>query len=261
MKIFQHQLWGFQILLPEGWSHKNFKSIDGFAADSRAFESNYEGDTLAQLLINGEWNSLNKPVFDLWQTHLGKSSLMLGAKNIASAEWTMAGAKGFEVEVVLAKKNPRRLWAGILENGMLVLTFLVLHWKENREEMEPLISKIISSLRYLKKLDRVYLTEDDLPLPEPFSPTDPLEIMPDIQDPENWQAYQTEFSTGALQAFYLRELLPLGWNITRYVPYPNFGELPFAQVLMNKAGKVYSLGILPQGEGGETGSIILKRIP
>lgn len=229
--------------------------------DPEAFQPDYEGESLAQVLIHGEWNSLGKPVFDIWQSHLGKVSLMLGAKNLSSAPWEMAGARGHEVEIILPKRNPQRLWTGILENGMLVLSFMALHWKHSRGLMEPILSRIISSLHYLKGVKDLPLNEGGFPLPSAAAPADPLVIVPDIPDRENWTAYETENSTGALQAFYIRELPRLGWKITRYVPYPNTGGLPFARVLMEKSGKSYSLGIMPGSGQGSPGSIVLKTFP
>ena len=95
MNTFQHQLWGYQIDLPDRLQHQTFGQKDGYSEDPDAFLPNYQGEKLAQLLINGEWNSLQRPVFDLWQQHLGKTSLMLGAKNLGAAVWEMAGARGF----------------------------------------------------------------------------------------------------------------------------------------------------------------------
>jgi len=261
MKNFQHQLWGYQIQLPEGWVHKRFGVRDGFAADLKAFEPNYQGENLAQLLILGEWNSLKKPVSDLWQGHLGKVSLMLGAKNLASAAWEMAGARGHEAEIVLPKKKPQRVWTGILENGMLVLSFLALHWKENRGEIEPIISSLISSLTYLDGVEGVKVDQRGIPLPNPTLSSDPLTIVPDIQDPDNWQAYQTEFSTGALQAFYLRELPRQGWKILRYIPFPNHSSYPFARIIIEKGTRGISLGLLPDTSNPQAGSIVLRETP
>ena len=258
MKKFQHQLWGYQIDLPDNWNHKQFGQKDGFSEDPDAFLPDYQGKKLAQLLINGEWNSLQLPIVDLWQSHLGKTSLMMGAKNLGSAAWEMAGGQGFEVEIGLAKKSPHRLWAGILENGLLVLTILVLHLKENRDKIEPLISETITSLKYLERVDQVDQLPNGMPLPDSATPVDPLDIVTDIPDPENWQAFQGDFSTGALQAFYLRELPQFGWDITRYVPFPNPGELPFARILLEKDGQTYSLGLMPGAEGEKSSSIVLK---
>ena len=162
------------------------------------------------------------------------------------------------MEIVLPKKNPHRLWTGILENGLLVLTFLVLHRKENREKIEPLISKTIASLKYLEGIDQIDQTSIGLPIPSPVTSVDPLRVVPDIPNPENWQAFQADFSVGALQAFYLRELPLFGWQITRYVPFPNPGELPFARLLLEKEGQTYSLGLMPPAEGESDASIILK---
>lgn len=165
------------------------------------------------------------------------------------------------MEIVLAKQNRRRLWTGILENGMLILSFLVLHWKENREEMEPLISGIISSLQYLNGVEGLARDRSGLPLPDPVEEIDPLQIIRDISDPEQWQAYQTDFSVGALQAFYLRELPRQDWKILRYVPYPNPGEHPFARIIMEKEGRGYSLGLLPDPNNTSSGNIVLKKEP
>jgi len=259
MKTFQHQLWGYQINLPDNWQHTNFNHKDGFAEDSKAFQSDYQGDKLAQLLINGEWNSLKQPIHEIWQRHMGKTALMLGAKNLGSAVWEMAGAQGYEVEIVLPKKSRERIWVGILENGLLVLTFLVLHWKDNREEMEPLISRMIASLKYLESVDGIPLSPTGLPLPSQANPIKPQEIITDIPDPDNWQAYQGDFSIGSLQAFYLRELPRFGWQITRYVPFPNPGDLPFARLLLEKDGQSYSLGLMPGVGSEDTGNIVLKK--
>jgi hypothetical protein len=259
MKTFQHQLWGFEIDIPENWEHLLFGEKDGFAEDPKAFHPDYQGEKLAQLLINGEWNSLKQPIHEIWQNHMGKTALMLGAKNLGSAIWEMAGASGYEVEIVLPKKSPKRLWAGILENGLLVLTFLVLHWKDNREEMEPLLSRIISSLRYVNHTDGIISSSSGLPLPSLAKPVDPLLIVDDIQDPENWEAYQGEFSVGSLQAFYNRELANFNWQVNRYVPFPNPGNLPFARLLLEKDGKSYSLGLMPRVDSENTGNIVLKK--
>lgn len=259
MKTFQHQLWGYQIDLPDNWQHIKFDQKDGFAENPEAFLPDFQGEKLAQLLINGEWNSLKKPIHDIWQQHIGKNTLMLGAKKLGSSVWEMAGTRGYEVEIVLPKKSRSRLWAGILENGFLILTFLVLHWKENRREMEPLISQIISSLQYLQGIDKIPSTTTGFPLPSLANPVDPLQIVPDIPDPENWEAYQGNFNTGSLQAFYLRELPRFNWEITRYVPFPNPGELPFARFLLEKDGQSYSLGLMPGPNADNTGNIVLKK--
>ena len=84
-------------------------------------------------------------------------------------------------------------------------------------------------------------------------------IVDDIKDPENWEAYQGEFSVGSLQAFYNRELPRFDWQITRYVPFPNPSDLPFARLLLEKDGQSYSLGLMPGVDSENTGNIVLKK--
>ncbi len=259
MTLFQHQLWGYQIELPDNWEHSKFDAKDGFALDPKAFQPGYSGPYLAQLLINAEWNSLRKPIWDIWQGHIAKSSLMLGAKNLGSAPWSMGGANGFEVEIVLPKKDPKRLWAGILEYGYLVLHFLVLHWKENQKEMQPLITQMISSLKFLDTVPGIRQRDDGLPLPQGLSPADPLDLVNDIDNPENWDAFSGDFTPGALQAFFLRELEPAGWQVTRYVPYPSQAELPFARIFTEKAGRQIVLGILPPSQNDPSSALVVKK--
>jgi len=259
MTLFQHQLWGYQLELPDNWEHSRFDFKDGFALDPKAFQPGYSGDHLAQLLINAEWNSLRKPIWDVWQGHIAKSSLMLGAKNLGSAPWSMAGANGFEVEIVLPKKDPKRLWAGILEYGYLVLHFLVLHWKENQKEMQPQITRIISSLEFLQTVPEILSTNSGLPLPRGLTSADPVDLINDIDNPEDWEAFQGEFSPGALQAFFMRELEAAGWQVTRYVPYPSPGKLPFARIFTEKDGMQIILGILPPSQDDPNTALVIKK--
>jgi hypothetical protein len=258
MKSFQHQLWGYQIDFPDSWDHRVFDHRDGFSADPEAFLPGYQGEKLAQVLISGEWNSLAKPIYELWSAHLGKTAIMLGAKKMGGAVWRLAGAQGYEVEIALPQKSRVRLWAGILENGLLVLSMVAMHWKENKSEMEPLISSIISSLKYLKGVNEIGGTGWGLPLPSPIEEADPQLIIPDITDPEDWQAYRTHYPVGALQAFYTRELPNFHWQVLRYLPFPNSTGLGFARYIMEKAGRSFSLGLMPGLEAEPCSYIVLK---
>lgn len=247
---YQQPLWGYEIDLPPGWNHQRFSGRDGFAADPEAFESGYMGDTLAQLLMQGEWNSLHKPADQLWNRHLGRTTTLLGAKKISTAPWEMAGAAGFEAEIVLPQKTRKRIWAGLLEKGELVLTFLVLHWKENRETMEPLLSEIISSLRLIHSAEGINHTPEGLPLPPGAQAVSPDQIIDDIQNPALWSAYQGPFPPGSLQAFYLRELPHSSWRVKEYIPFPNQIDIPFARIQLTKGREQLTLGLLP-GSGEE----------
>jgi hypothetical protein len=142
---------------------------------------------------------------------------------------------------------------------MLVLSFLVMHWKDNQPVMQPILTQMISSLEFIKGIDDLVFTEGGFPVPEPVRQADPLDLIPDIPDPEHWKAFQTELPIGGLQAFYLRELPQLGWQLTRYVPYPNPGDYPFARIIMEKGGTAYSLGLLPDRDQTTRGNILLKK--
>ena len=247
---YQQPLWGYEIDLPRGWIHQRFSGRDGFAPDPQAFQPGYQGDTLAQLLIQGEWNSLHKSAAQLWNVHLGRTSTLLGAKNLGTAPWEMAGAAGCEVEIVLPHQSRQRIWAGMLEKGELVLKFFALHWKDNREEMEPLISGIISSLRLIHSAEGITHTPDGLPLPPDAQAVSPDQIIDDIQDPALWSAYLGPFPPGSLQAFYLRELPHSAWNVKEYIPFPNQMDFPFCFFQLAKGREQMTLGLLP-GSGDE----------
>lgn len=237
-----------------------FKDKDGFAADPKAFEPEYEGERLGHLLIHGEWNALQKPADKLWQQHISRTAMLLGAKDIASAPWSIKGYSGYEVEIVLPKKSKKRLWAGVLERGWLVLTFMVLHWKINQESFEPLVSEVIKSLRFIDQAKGVSTTSEGIPLPPGVTPADPNTIINDIHEPEAWGAYQTQHPVDQLQAFYTRELANFEWDIEEYIPYPNQGEHPFARLKLRKGDQSPLLGLIPGEETDQPNAIILKKI-
>lgn len=258
-RTYQQPLWGYEMDLPPGWQHQRFSGKDAFAADPEAFRPGYQGESLAQLLIQGEWNSLHKPADQLWNRHLGRTSLLLGAKNIGTARWEMAGAAGYEAEIVLPKKSRQRMWAGMLEKGELVLEFLVLHWKDNRDEMEPLISRIISSLRLIPTVKGLKRTPEGLPLPPGAQAVSPDQIIDDIQVPALWSAYQGPFPPGSLQAFYLRELPHSTWKVEEYIPFPNQVDFPFARIRLTQGSRQLSLGLLPGSEDQPQDSLAIKK--
>ena len=260
MNTFQHQLWGYALDIPDHWKHRRFRDKDGFAPDPEAFQPGYDGEQLAQLLIKGEWNSLGKPIQQLWEQHLGQTSLLLGAKKLGSAPWKMAGAVGFETEIVLPKKSRKRLWAGILAREQLVLEFLVLHWKDHQESIEPQMSQALSSLRLVSRIDQVQKTPEGLPLPGGAEEVDPRQVVDDIDDQAQWRAYQGTFPPGSLQAFYIRELPHYGWVLNRYVPYPNDVGVPFARLNIAREENRGVLGLLPGSRDDQQESIVLKTI-
>ncbi|MEA3351225.1 MAG: hypothetical protein U9Q82_11430 [Chloroflexota bacterium] len=258
MTKFQHKLWGYELSYPDNWTHKTIEDSDGFAANPEALTPNYAGPDLGHLLVRGEWNGSRQPIETLWGQHVGKLAVMLGAKNIGAAPWQMGGASGFEVEIVLPKRSTKRLWAGILARGTTLLHFMVLHHKEERDRFEPLATQIISSLRFIEHADDIATNQAGLPLPPNYTPIDPNKALPDITDPEYWQAYDGNSGIGALQTFYLREARVHGWEITEYVPFPSESELDFARLKLQKEGRTATLGILPSDEEIPTAKIAIK---
>ena len=257
---FQHTLWGYEIEIPKNWHHRSFNDKDGFAEDPEAFQPGYTGERLGHLLIHPEWNALQKPVETLWKGHISKTAKMLGAKTIASSPWQMAGRSGLEVEVALPQKSKKRLWAGVLEHGLEVLTFMVLHWKENRGEFEPLVTNVISSLRFISRADQVAATSQHLPLPPQTTILDPHRVVDDIEDDRGWQAYGTPYSVGALQAFYTRELPNFKWEMDQYIPFPNQGNHPFARLTVTREQQTFLVGLLPGTQSPQAGMIILREM-
>jgi hypothetical protein len=188
----------------------------------------------------------------------------MGAREVGSAPWQMGGAAGFEAEIVLPKRENKRLWTGILSHGFLVLKFMVLHPKEARHFFEPHATRIISSLRFPDAIPGLPTTADGLPIPPEYSPAAPSQIVADIQDPEHWQAYEGQAETGALQAFYLREAPNYSWKIEEFVPFPSENNPGFARFLLSKGGRSLVLGIMPSGEAqvsaSSPGNLVIKRV-
>jgi len=95
-------------------------------------------------------------------------------------------------------------------------------------------------------------------LPPNYTPADPNTILPDITDPERWQAYNGSSGVDALQAFYLREAPIHGWEITEFVPFSSASDLGFARLQIRKEDKTATLGIMPSEGKNPTGTIAIK---
>ena len=258
MTTFQHALWGYEIDLPSGWIHEAIQDSNAFATTPEALRPDYQGENLGHLIIRGEWNWSRQPIAPLWNQHITKLSVMLGAKKLGAAPWTMRVGQGFEAEILLPKKANKRLWVGILTHDAIVLHFSVTHWKEEKEEFEPLATKIIQSLHFIEKAKNIPTNELGCPLPPDYTSTDPKIYLSDINDITHWQAYSGKANIGALQAFFLRELPIFGWMIDEYVPYPADSNLGFARFKINKADKFLTIGLLPTDETLNTANIIFK---
>ena len=157
----------------------------------------------------------------------------------------MGGAVGLEAEIALPKLANLRLWSGILALDFLVLHLMVTHPKAGREQFEPPVTKLIASLRFPSTVAGVITNEMGLPLPPGYAPVDPLSIIPDIADPEHWQAYGGPSAVGALQAFYLREVVAQGWAVDEFVPFPTDADLGFARLKLHRGETSVTVGLMP----------------
>ena len=248
MAIFQHPLWGFEFTYPDDWHHKTKDGMELFASAPEALDIDYAGSNAGYILARAEWNVVNESLEELWNRHLGLAAGLIGAKKVSSAPWKMAGASGFEAEIVLPKKETLRLWTGILSRGFLVLNMVVSHPKEARGWFEPLATQIISSLKFPLTVGEYTTTRQGVPLPPEYKAIDPRLAIDDIPQPAQWQAFDGEIPIGALQAFYLREALACGWQVQEYVPFPIPSNLGFARLILRKDDQTVILGLLPKGE-------------
>lgn len=242
MPVFQHILWGYELTYPEHWIHQSVQDADAFAPA--------EDLDAGQISVRGEWNWERQPIEPLWIRHIGKLAGMIGAKQVGSAPWRLGDAAGLEAEIVLPKKDNRRLWTGILMRDFRVLHFMVSHPKEVRKQFEPLSTKLISSLRFLNQILDLKTSREGIPLPPGYKAVDPKSILTDISDPTKWRAYSGEAGIGALQAFYLREVPVHNWEMEEYVPFPSSSELGFARLQLHRRDRKITLGMMPYDPSG-----------
>jgi hypothetical protein len=248
MNVFQHVLWGYELSFPSSWTHQTTQDVEALAAIPQALQADYAGPCSGHLLVRAEWNCTRQPIEPLWTRHIGMLAGMLGARQVGSAPWRMAGATGLEAEIVLPKRENRRLWTGILAFDFSVLHFVVTHAKEERSWFEPIATQIISSLRFLKSVPGLATNNKGLPLPPERRPVDPENVLKDIDDPVSWEAYDNQAGIDALQAFYWREAPIHGWQVEEYVPFPSSSDLGFARLRLHRAGQRAILGLLPYGD-------------
>lgn len=258
MTVFEHKLWGYELTYPDDWMHKAASDLEAFAPYSESLKPAYEGPRLGHLMVRGEFNPQMQPIDTLWNRHIAKLSVMLNAKKLGSAPLQFGGGTGYEVEIVLPKKDKKRLWVGILSYKTTILHLMVLHLKENRTWFEPLASKIVASIRFLEWVNDIEVNRLGIPLPPDYVPTDPLKLIPDISNPESWEGYDGSSDTGALQNFYLRELPVHGWDVIEYSPFPGSEEVNFARLRIHRDSTLATIGILPTEEKHPTGKIMIK---
>ena len=262
MAIFQNPLWGYSLSYPDDWAQKSNAGIDGFAQDAHTFDqAGAVNEQVAHMLIRGEFNGKRSSIAPLWNQHITKLSVMLGAKKLGASPFSMGGANGFEAEIQLPKKTNRRLWAGILTRETVILHLMVSHKKTERDVFEPQATKIISSLRFLDKVDWNGARLEPVPVPPQYTSVPPQTLVPDAANGKLWRAYDGESDLGALQNFYYRELPNFGWEISEFIPFPNQVDVGFARLRIHKEGLSATLGILPFGEKKPSGKIVIKYEP
>ena len=259
MTVFRHILWGYELTYPDSWTHQTVQDAETFSAHTdEELES-------GQLLVRGEWNWERQPIEPLWNRHIGLMAGMIGAKQVGSAPWKLGEAEGLEAEIVLPKKDNQRLWTGILMHDFRVLHFMVMHPKEIREQFQPAVTKVITSLRFPNRILGIKTSREGIPLPPRYESVDPGSLLTDLPDSTNWRAYSGKAGIGALQAFYLREVPIHNWEMEEYVPFPSSSELGFARLQLRRKDQKITLGMMPydpSGSGNVTSSspanIVLK---
>lgn len=247
---FRHILWGYELTYPDHWIHQSVQDADAFTAVANGLDQDYEGLDASQLVVRGEWNWERQLIEPLWNQHIGMMAGMIGAKQVGSAPWKLGDAVGLEAEIVLPKKDNRRLWTGILMRDFRVLHFMVTHPMGAREAVQPVATKVISSLRFPNRILDIKTSREGIPLPPEYEAVDPKSILADVTDPTNWRAYSGKAGIGALQAFFLREVPIHNWDMEEYVPFPSSSELGFARIQLRRSNLKITLGMMPYDLSG-----------
>lgn len=249
MPKYSDIFWGYEITYPDFWIHKTTGDSEYFAATLDCLDPLYEEPDAGFIAIRGEWNWAKRDIRPLWIENIGKTAGFLGAKDIGSAPWRLGDAAGLEAEIVLPKKENRRLWTGILSHDFCVLHLMVSHPKLVRAAFEPLATSIISSLKFAIPEIEMDKTPEGVPIPPGYSPVDPKTVIDDIDDSSKWHAYDGEAGIGALQSFYEREFPRNNWEISEYVPLTSLANLGFARYRLKKGPLELTLGLMPAKAG------------
>ena len=245
MQIYQNLLWGYKLQIPDDWKHTRQENADWFSPNRDNEETNYQG----HLIIAAEWIYPPRGIEQLWQKHILSTAGKVEAKNIGSAPWRIDKASGYEAEIVLPKRENKRLWTGILLYGPLLLNMVVAHHLKERNTFEPLISEILLSLEFPEHFPETVLNPIGVPLPPAYQLSDVKEILSDINEGDIWYAYQGKETIGSLQAFYARELTAAGWFIQEFVSFPEQAkDIGFCRIRIQKEEKNCILGLMPYGE-------------
>jgi len=247
--LFQQHFWGYEITYPDDWVHATHGEVEAFAMHTQALNVEYKGAHMGYLLVRGEFNPYQKPIEPLWGQHLTKIAVMHAAKKVGSAPFQVGNAKGFEAELLLPRRDDRRMWVGLLSAGGIILHLMVTHRKAEKEEFQPVVSRMVASLRFAPQVEGVTLSPGGMPLPKGYQRADPKSVYPQADASSEWEAYTGEAASGALQIFYLREAPVYGWEALAFYPYPNTDpQIQHGQLVLHKDGRGAVIHILPSGQ-------------
>ncbi len=258
MPTFVHPLWGYALDYPEGWVWKEEGEVTAFAPHEAALSLQYEGERMGHLAIRPELNPYLRPIEPLWTHYITRISIMRGAKKLGASPLKVGNLQGYEAELLLPVKQNKRLWIGLLAAGGVVLHLVVTHRKDEKAYFQPLVSAMVSSLRFVDHTDSYQLTAAGIPIPPRYMPAAPEDIVEDLPAHKVWDAYTGNAPIGALQVFYLRELPHQGWHIETYYPYPNRNsEIRFASFLVHNADRTAVIALIPRGNKPTVADIVI----
>ena len=252
MPEFVHPLWGYALEYPDGWVWKEEGEVTAFAPHEDALSLTYEGERMGHLAIRPELNPYLRPIEPLWTQYITRISIMRGAKKMGASPLKVGNLQGYEAELLLPVKHNKRLWIGLLAAGGIVLHLVATHRKDEREYFQPLLSKMVQSIRFVERTGYGDVSPAGLPIPPKYHPA-PAQDVIDAPNLEHvWEAYKGNAPIAALQVFYLRELPHLGWHVDTYYPYPNRNaDIRFASFLAHNDDRTVVIALIPR-EGKPT---------
>ncbi len=249
MPLFQQHYWGYEIAYPDDWVHATHEDVEAFAMHTQALDTRYDGPGMGYLLVRAEFNPYRRPIEPLWAQHLTKIAVMHTAKKVGSAPLEVGNLKGFEAELLLPRRDDRRMWVGILSAGGIILHLMVMHRKAEKEAFQPAVTRMVYSLRFAPRVEGVSLSPGGMPLPAGYREAALQEVYPQAEGDAGWEAYTGKAQADALQIFYLREAPASGWEMLAFYPYPNREkEIRHAQLVLHKESLGSVVHIFPGGE-------------
>ncbi|NPA92019.1 MAG: hypothetical protein GXO55_11350 [Chloroflexi bacterium] len=256
MPTFVHPLWGYALEYPEDWVWREEGEVTAFAPHEEALSLTYQGDRMGHFVVRPELNPYLRPIEPLWTHYITRIGIMRGAKKVGASPLEVGNLKGYEAELLLPTKENKRLWVGLLAGGGVVLHLMVTHRKDEKDYFQPLVSRMVQSIRFVERTEGVSLDDWHIPVPPGYTPAPPGEVVEGDLSGQKWKAYTGDAPIAALQVFFLRELPHAGWHIDAYYPYPNRDrEVRFASFLISQEGQEGVVALLPRGEKPVRGDV------